>query len=99
MLADGIIEPSNSDWTEPIILVSRKDGSLRLCVDYRRLNGASQSDAYPMPRIDELIDRLGGCKFISTLDLTRGYRQVTVAEADRHKTAFSTRRLGSISSR
>ena len=73
MLADGIIKPSNSDWAAPIVLVPKKDGFFQLCVDYRRLKGVSQSDAYPMPRIDELIDRLGRSKFITTLDLTRGY--------------------------
>ena len=90
MLADGIIEPSTSEWAAPIVLVPKKDGSLRLCVDYRRRNGVTQSDTYPMPRVDELIDRLGGDKFITTLDLTRGYWQVPVAKADRHKTAFTT---------
>ena len=69
--------------------ILNKDGSLRLCVDYRKLNGVSQSEAYPMPRIDKLIDRLGGSTFSNTLDLTRGYWQVPVAEADRNKTAFT----------
>ena len=59
-------------------------------MDYRRLNSVSESDAYPMPRIDDLIDRLGEARFISTLDLTRGYWQVPVAEEARHKTAFAT---------
>ena len=71
------------------VLVKKKDGSLRLCVDYRRLNSVSES-AYPMPRIDDLIDKLGEARFISTLDLTRGYWQVPVAEEARYKTAFAT---------
>ena len=79
MLQQGIIEPSSSEWSAPIVLVKKKDGSLRLCVDYRRLNGVSKMDAYPMPRIDELIDRLGKSCFISTMDLTRGYWQVPVS--------------------
>ena len=90
MLDQGLIEPSSSEWSSPVVLVRKKDGSVRLCVDYRRLNGVSESDAYPMPRIDELIDKLGKSSFISTIDLTRGYWQVPVAKEDRHKTAFAT---------
>ena len=83
MLEQGLIEPSSSEWSAPVVLVKKKDGSMRLCVDYRRLNGVSEADAYPMPRIDELIDRLGKSCYISTMDLTRGYWQVPVAEQDR----------------
>eukprot|EP00731_Ephydatia_muelleri_P020019 Em0012g844a len=90
MLEGGIITPSNSEWSSPVVLVRKKDGSLRLCVHYRRLNSVSESDTYPMPRIDDLIDKLGEARFISTLDLTRGYWQVPVAEEARYKTAFAT---------
>ena len=61
-----------------------------MCVDYRRLNGVSRADAYPTPRMDDLVDQLGGTKYISTLDLTRGYWQVPVAQHAQHKTAFAT---------
>ena len=90
MLKEGIIEHSNSEWSSPIVLVGKKDGSLCLCVDYRRLNSLSEADAYPMPQIDEMLDQLGTAQFISTLDLTRGYWQVPVAKEARHKTAFVT---------
>ena len=90
MLDSGIIEPSVSQWSASMVLVKKKDRSLRICVDYRRLNSVSQVDAYPMPRVDELLDRLGKANFISTMDLTRGYWQVLVAEQDRHKTAFNS---------
>ena len=70
--------------------VPKKDGSLRLCVDYRKLNKATEHDAYPMPRVDDIIDQLGQAPFITTIDLNRGYWQIPLAAEDRHKTAFST---------
>ena len=73
MKEQGIIEPTASDWAAPIVVVRKKDGSIRLCVDYRKLNAVSVVDAYPMPRIDDLIDLMGQARFISILDLTKGY--------------------------
>ena len=90
MLKDGIIEPSRSEWSFPLVIVKKSDGSLRLCVDYRRLNQISEFDAYPMPRVEDIIDRIGRSQFISTMDLTRGYWQVPVAAEDKPKTAFVT---------
>lgn len=81
----GII--SQSEWSAPIVVVLKKDGNIRLCVDYCRLNEVTPTDAYPMPRVDELMDRLGKAKYISTLDL---YWQVPMAKDDRSKTAFTT---------
>ena len=90
ILAEGVIEPSQSDWASPIVLVRKKDNSIRLCVDYRKLNAQSRIDAYPMPRIEDILDKVGKAKFITTLDLARGYWQVPVADEDRHKTAFTS---------
>ncbi|KAL5491649.1 hypothetical protein EMCRGX_G016981 [Ephydatia muelleri] len=90
MLKHDIIEPSNSEWASPILPIRKKDGSWRFCVDFRHLNTLSKLDAYPMPRIDELIDRLGQARFISTIDLTRGYWQIPIAQKDREKTNFAT---------
>ena len=88
MLECGIIEPSTSGWSSPLVTIKKKDGSLRLCVDYQRLNSVSKMDAYPMPRVDDLIDKVSGAPFITTLDLTKGYWQVPVAVQDREKAAF-----------
>ncbi|KAL5494291.1 hypothetical protein EMCRGX_G015592 [Ephydatia muelleri] len=90
MLKHKIIEPSTSEWAAPILPIKKKDGTWRFCVDFRRLNSLSRLDAYPMPRVDELIDRLGQERFISTIDLTRGYWQIPIATKDREKTAFTT---------
>ncbi len=90
MLKLGVIEPSRSPWSSPIVLVPKPDGTLRFCNDYRRLNEVSQFDGYPIPRVDELLDRLGRARYISTLDLTKGYWQVPLSENAKLKTAFST---------
>ena len=87
---DGVIEQSTSEWAFPIVLVKKKDGTMRMCVDYRRLNEHSRTDAYSMPRVDDLIDRLGKSKYITTLDLARGYWQVPMAEESQPLTAFVT---------
>ncbi|KAL5457414.1 hypothetical protein EMCRGX_G034666 [Ephydatia muelleri] len=90
MLEKDVIQPSHSPWSSPIILVRKKDGSMRFCVDYRKVNSVTKKDAYPLPRVDDTLDTLGGTKFFSTLDLASGYWQVEVEEADRQKTAFTT---------
>ena len=90
MLKDGLIEESSSEWSSPIVVVKKKDGSNRICVDYRKLNGITKFDAYPMPRIDEMLDAIGNAKYISTLDLAKGYWQIPMDQQDREKTAFSS---------
>ena len=92
MLEHDIIQPSTSPWASAIVLVKKKDGSRRFCIDYRRLNDVTVKDAYPLPRIDESLDQLAGAKWFSCLDLSAGYWQVEVDPDDRQKTAFITRR-------
>ena len=83
-------EPSTSPWASPIVLVRKKDGSTRFCIDYRKLNDVTRKDAYPLRRIDATLDTLHGSQWFSTLDLLSGYWQVEVDEANRQKTAFCT---------
>uniref|UniRef100_A0A8C2AXX8 Gypsy retrotransposon integrase-like protein 1 n=2 Tax=Cyprinus carpio TaxID=7962 RepID=A0A8C2AXX8_CYPCA len=90
LLRKGVIQESSSSFASPIVLVRKADGSLRLCVDYRRLNSKTKRDAFPLPRIDESLDALGGAQVFSTIDLASGYHQVAVHEKDRPKTAFTT---------
>ncbi|XP_070200974.1 uncharacterized protein [Littorina saxatilis] len=86
----GAIEPANSPYSSPIVLVKKKDGRVRFCVDYRKLNKITAFDAEPMPDVDYLFSHLAKAKYFSKLDLPKGYWQIPVAEEDRPKTAFTT---------
>ena len=85
MLRFRVIEESRSAWSSPVVLVPKPDGSFRFCNDFRKLNAASEFDAYPMPRVDELIERLGPARYFTTLDLTKGYWQVPLTRTAREK--------------
>jgi hypothetical protein len=90
LLARGWIRPSKSPYGAPILLVRKKDGTMRICVDYRKLNDLTRKDRTPLPRIDELLDSLYGAHYFSTMDMYKGYHQVRVKERDIHKTTFRT---------
>ena len=88
MQQDGVIQPSNSPWSSPVVMVKKKDGSHRFCVDYRALNSLTKADTFPLPRIDDLLDQLRGAHYFSTLDLASGFWQIRMEPDSREKTAF-----------
>ena len=90
-LERGWIRPSQSQFGAPILFVRKKDGSLRMCIDYRQLNSITIPNKYPLPRIDELLDQLHGAKYFTSLDLWSGYHQMAIHPDDQHITAFRTR--------
>ena len=90
MLTAGVIEESHSEWSSPIVMVSTPDGSLRFCNDFRKVNEISKFDAYHMPLVDELLEKIGKARYITTLDLTKGYWQILLTPRAKEKTAFAT---------
>ena len=91
MQGKGLIRPSTSPWGAPVLLVKKKDGTLRLCVDYQKLNRVTVKNKYPLPRIEDLFDQLNGVCYFSKIDLRSGYHQLRVRDSDILKTAFHTR--------
>jgi hypothetical protein len=91
LLAKGYIKPSKSPYGAPVLFVHKKDGTLRMCVDYRAVNKATVKNHYPLPRIDDLFDRLSGTKVFSRIDLRSRYYQIRIVEGDEEKTACRTR--------
>ena len=91
MLKANVISPSNSEWASCPVLVRKKDGKVRWCIDYRKLNSVTVKDSFPLPKIEECLDTLAGNSWFSTMDMNSGYWQIEIDEKDRHKTAFITK--------
>ena len=94
LLASGVIRKSKSPWSSNVVLVRKKNGKLRMCVDQRMLNNRSVKDAYALPRTEEVFDILHGAKVFSTIDMKSGYRQAEVEEVHKERTAFTVGPLG-----
>ena len=90
-MSKGFVKPSTSPWGAPVLFVKKKDGSLRLCIDYRELNKVTIRNQYPLPRIDDLFDQLQGARVFLKIDLRSGYHQLKIWSEDVPKTAFKTR--------
>ena len=90
LLKKGLIAKSNSPYSSPVLFVKKKDGTMRMCIDYRALNDITIKDRFPLPHIGDLLDQLSSARCFSKIDLRSGYNQVLVDPQDRHKTAFVT---------
>ena len=88
LLEKGFIRPSVSPWGAPVLFVKKKDGTLRLCIDYRQLNKLTIKNKYPLPKIDDLFDQLKGASIFSKIDLRSGYHKLRIKDVDVHKTVF-----------
>ena len=91
MLEQGLIKPSTSPWSFPVVVVRKKNGKFCFCVNYKPLNDITKKDTYPLPRIDEILDSLHQAQWFTTLDLASGYWQIKVKAEDQEKTAFITK--------
>ena len=80
MLELGIVRPSKSPWASPVVVVPKPDGTIRFCIDYRKLNNITKMDAYPIPRMDQMLEKVAQARYISTLDITKGYWQIPLNE-------------------
>ena len=94
LIAAGLIRPSKSPWMSPVVLIKKKDGTLRLCIDFRRLNDVTVKDAYPLPCVDQIISSMFGCKYFTSLDVQSAFWNVRIADRDVYKTAFAVPGLG-----
>jgi len=90
LLAEGIIQPSTSPWASPLMAVPKKNGEVRICIDFRAVNSLTTPDPYPLPRIDDLLATVASAKYLTTLDLTKGYHQILLTPESIPKTAFTT---------
>ena len=89
LLAEGIVEPSESPWSSCPVIVPKKDGSIRFYIDYRQLNKITRKGAYPLPHMDRLLDNLGNAKYLSKIDLKQAYHQMPLEESSKEVTAFA----------
>ena len=94
MMAAGAVRPSQSPYSSNVVIARKKDGSIRFCVDFRKLNNKTIKDACAIPRVEDSLHLLAGARYFSKLDLRSGYWQVEVKEEDKHKTAFQMGNLG-----